>query len=84
MAMWRTIALYAAALALGAFLLQWLQYTYLTRTMAPEFYVVLIALAFTRVQLKAHGAISRASSPFHWATVHAPGVPIGRAEPPAH
>ena len=47
MAMWKTIAAYAAALALGAFALQWLQYNYLARTMTPEFYVVLIALAFT-------------------------------------
>lgn len=45
--MWRTIAVYAAALAGGAFVLQWLQYNYLVRTLAPEFYVVLIALAFT-------------------------------------
>jgi len=45
--MWRTIALYAAVLAVGAFVLQWLQYNYLARTMTPEFYVVLIALAFT-------------------------------------
>ena len=47
MATWRTVAVYAVALALGAFALQWLQYNYLARTMAPEFYVVLIALAFT-------------------------------------
>jgi len=47
MAAWRTVAVYAVALALGAFALQWLQYNYLARTMAPEFYVVLIALAFT-------------------------------------
>jgi DNA-binding NarL/FixJ family response regulator len=45
--MWRTIALYAAALAVGAFALQWLQYNYLVRTLTPEFYVVLIAVAFT-------------------------------------
>jgi DNA-binding NarL/FixJ family response regulator len=45
--MWRTIAVYAAALACGAFVLEWLQYQYLVRTLAPEFYVVLIALAFT-------------------------------------
>ena len=45
--MWRTIAVYAAALAAGAFVLEWLQYNYLVRTLTPEFYVVLIALAFT-------------------------------------
>ena len=47
MAMWKIIAAYAAALAFGAFVLQWLQYNYLARTMTPEFYVVLIALGFT-------------------------------------
>jgi DNA-binding CsgD family transcriptional regulator len=45
--MWRTIAVYAAALAGGAFVLEWLQYQYLVRTLAPEFYVLLIALGFT-------------------------------------
>jgi DNA-binding NarL/FixJ family response regulator len=44
--MWRTVAIYAVALAVGAFALQWLQYNYLARTLTPEFYVVLIALAF--------------------------------------
>ena len=43
----KSVAIYAAALAAGAFALQWLQYNYLTRTLTPEFYVVLIALAFT-------------------------------------
>jgi DNA-binding NarL/FixJ family response regulator len=41
------VAVYAAILAAGAFALQWLQYNYLARTLTPEFYVVLIALAFT-------------------------------------
>jgi DNA-binding CsgD family transcriptional regulator len=41
------VGVYAAALAAGAFALQWLQYNYLARVFAPEFYVVLIALAFT-------------------------------------
>ena len=38
---------YAAALAAGAFALQWLQYSYLTRAFATEIYIALIALAFT-------------------------------------
>jgi len=45
--MWRIMTTYAGALAVGAFALQWLQYNYLARTLTPEFYVVLIALAFT-------------------------------------
>lgn len=43
----KIVLIYAAALAAGAFALEWLQYNYLARTLAPEFYVVLIALAFT-------------------------------------
>jgi DNA-binding CsgD family transcriptional regulator len=41
------VAAYAAALAIGAFLLQWLEYKYVTRAFATEIYVVLIALGFT-------------------------------------
>jgi len=43
----KPVAVYAAALAFGAFLLQWLEYKYVTRAFATEIYVVLIALAFT-------------------------------------
>lgn len=40
------VGIYAAALAAGAFVLQWLQYKYLTRAFTTEFYVALIALGF--------------------------------------
>jgi len=43
----KAVALYALALAAGAFALQWLEYKYVTRVFAPEIYVVLIALGFT-------------------------------------
>jgi len=43
----RSIAVYAVALAAGAFALQWLQYNYVTRVFATEIYILLIALAFT-------------------------------------
>jgi DNA-binding NarL/FixJ family response regulator len=43
----KSVAVYAVALAVGAFVLQWLEYKYLTRAFATEFYIVLIALAFT-------------------------------------
>ena len=46
-AMWKPIAIYALALAAGAFVLEWLQYQYVVRAFAPELYVVLIALGFT-------------------------------------
>lgn len=47
--MTRTIILYALALAAGAFLLQWLQYTYYVRAFSTEIYIGLIALAFAGV-----------------------------------
>lgn len=45
--MWKPIALYALALAGGAFVLQWIQYQYIVRVFAPELYIGLIAVAFT-------------------------------------
>jgi DNA-binding NarL/FixJ family response regulator len=45
--MWKPVAVYALALAAGAFALQWLEYKYLARAFATEIYIVLIALAFT-------------------------------------
>ncbi len=49
--MWRTVLIYGAALAASAFALQQLEYRYLARVLAPEFYVVLIAVAFTALGL---------------------------------
>ena len=42
-----SVGLYAIALGLGAFALQWLQFQYIARTFTPELYVLFIALAFT-------------------------------------
>lgn len=42
----RTILLYALALAVGAGLLQWLEYRYVTRTYPTEIYVALLAAGF--------------------------------------
>jgi len=44
--MLRTAALYALALAAGAFLLQWLQYNYFVRAFSTEIYIALIAAGF--------------------------------------
>lgn len=44
--MLRTILIYGALLALGAFGLQWLQYRYLVRAYPLEAYLALIALGF--------------------------------------
>ncbi len=43
----RTIALYALALAAGVFVLQWLEYKYVTKVFAGELYILLIAIGFT-------------------------------------
>lgn len=42
----RTIILYAVALAVGAGLLQWLDYRYVTRAYSTEIYVSLLAAGF--------------------------------------
>jgi len=42
----RTIILYALALALGAALLQWLEYRYVTRAFSAEIYIALLACGF--------------------------------------
>ena len=43
----KPIVVYAVALATGAFVLQWLEYKYLTRAFATEFYIVMIGIGFT-------------------------------------
>lgn len=47
----RTIYLYAAGLAGVAFALQWIEYQYLTKVFATEFYIVLIGIGFTGLGL---------------------------------
>jgi DNA-binding NarL/FixJ family response regulator len=44
--MWRTVVMYGALLAVGAFGLQWLQYRFLVRSHPVEIYVTLVAIAF--------------------------------------
>lgn len=44
--MWRTVLLYALALALAAAALQWLEYRYLIRSVSTELYVLLLAIGF--------------------------------------
>ena len=43
----RTILVYGALLAAGAFALQWMEFHFVVRTHATETYLLLIALAFT-------------------------------------
>ncbi len=49
--MTRTIVLYALAMALAAFALQWLEYKYAVRVFSTEIYIVIIALGFTALGL---------------------------------
>ena len=44
--MWRTILVYALALALAAATLQWLEYRYLVRAFSTEIYVLVLAIGF--------------------------------------
>lgn len=43
----KSVILYALALAAGAFALDWLQYAYVTKVFAADFYIGLLALGFT-------------------------------------
>jgi DNA-binding CsgD family transcriptional regulator len=43
----RTVILYALALAVGAGLLQWLEYRYAARAFSTEIYIALLAAGFT-------------------------------------
>lgn len=49
--MTRSILIWAALLAAAAFALQWIEYQYLTRAFATEFYIVLIGAAFLALGL---------------------------------
>lgn len=43
----RTIILYASTLCLAVFILEWIEYKYITRVLTTEIYIVLIAIAFS-------------------------------------
>jgi DNA-binding NarL/FixJ family response regulator len=61
--MTRIVILYALGLAAGAFLLQWLQYTYLVRVFTTEIYIGLIALAFAGLGVWAGMRLARRPAP---------------------
>lgn len=58
----RTIALYASALALFAFILSWLEYKYVTRIFAGEIYLILIAVVCTALGAWAGWRLTQKSS----------------------
>jgi DNA-binding CsgD family transcriptional regulator len=62
-AMARTILLYALALALAAWALQWLEYRYLARAFSTEIYVALVALAFVALGLWAGRRLTPGRAP---------------------
>ncbi|MEM9178903.1 MAG: LuxR C-terminal-related transcriptional regulator [Pseudomonadota bacterium] len=47
----KSIIIYALALAALAFVLQWIEYQYLTRAFTTEFYILLIGIGFTALGL---------------------------------
>jgi len=47
--MWRTIILFGLCLAIGAFLLEWVQYQYLARQFGLEIFVAIVALVFAGI-----------------------------------
>jgi len=61
--MTRIIILYALGLAAGAFLLQWLQYTFFVRAFSTEIYIGLIALAFAGLGVWAGMRLARRPAP---------------------
>jgi DNA-binding CsgD family transcriptional regulator len=61
--LWKTAAIYAVALATGAFALEWLEYQYVTRVYTTEFYIVLLALGFTGLGIWAGYRLTPKSAP---------------------
>jgi DNA-binding CsgD family transcriptional regulator len=59
----RTVTLYALALALGAALLQWLEYRYVTRAFSTEIYVALLASGFIALGVWAGRRLTPAAAP---------------------
>ena len=59
----RTIILYALALALGAAVLQWLEYRYLARAYSAEIYIGLLAVGFTALGLWAGRRLTPQTAP---------------------
>ena len=55
----RTILIYGALLAAGAFGLQWLEFQFVVRTHATETYLVLLALAFMGLGIWVGGRLFR-------------------------
>ena len=57
--MWKIIVLYAAALAVATFTLQWLEYQYVMRIFSIEIYIILIAIGFAVLGIWIGGRLTR-------------------------
>jgi DNA-binding CsgD family transcriptional regulator len=79
-AMLKPLVLYALALASGAFLLQWLDYKYVTRAFAPERYIGVIALTFTALGLWAGHRLTQRSAPVSFTRNEAAQKSLGLTE----
>ena len=61
--MWRTIILYALALALAAAALQWLRWRYLVHAFSTEIYIAIVALGFVALGIWAGRRLTPAPRP---------------------
>jgi DNA-binding NarL/FixJ family response regulator len=61
--MWKQVLLFGALLAVGTFVLQWLDYLYLARAHAGEIYIFLIATIFLALGVYVGARVIRPSAP---------------------
>ena len=61
--MWKQVLLYGALLAVGTFVLQWLDYLYLARSHASDIYIFLIATIFLVLGVYVGARVIRPSAP---------------------
>jgi len=61
--MWRTILLYALALALAAAALEWLRWRYLVHAFSTEIYIAIVALGFVALGIWAGRRLTPAPPP---------------------
>ena len=59
----KTIFLYGIALAIAAFVLQWLDYQYTIRLFSTEIYILIVASAFTAFGIWVGNRLTRKSAP---------------------
>jgi DNA-binding CsgD family transcriptional regulator len=75
--MWRTILLYALALALAATGLEWLKYRYWTHAFSTEIYLFLVAAGFIALGLWAGRKLTPRPAPAEFTRNHAAAASLG-------